>query len=122
MGESSTECRRKRIVEHVIEGFTNAQSAIIFGNTVDRLVKDKIGKQKYRQQIGALDVKIAITDKWTGPTVLKTSFLALDGDEMAQFICAQFSKSLKIHNDVHRASLRIVDKVIRIKPQPQYIG
>ena len=122
MVESASDRKRKRIVEHTIEGFTNAQSAIVFGNTVERLVTDKIGKQKFRQSIGAPDIKMAITDRWTGPTVLKTNFLELQGDDMANFICHQISKSLKIHNDVHRASLNVVSKVIRGKPQPQYIG
>ena len=122
MVESAADRHRKRIVEHTIEGFTNAQTAIIFGNTVEKLVTEKIGAQKYRQYIGSKDTSLAITPEWTEETVLKANFLELKDDDMAQFICDQFSKSMKIHNDVHRAHLKVVNKVIRGKPQPQFIG
>jgi hypothetical protein len=120
--ESAANRRRKRIVEHTIDGFTNASTAIIFGNTVERLVKDKIGAQKFRQYIGAPDISLAITPEWIGPTVLKTTFLELEDDEVANFICDQFSRTLKTHNDVHRASIKITSKIVRGKPQPQFIG
>ena len=120
--ESATNRHRKRIVEHTIDGFTNATAAIVFGNTVEQLVKDKIGAQKFRQSIGAPDISLAITPEWIGPTVLKTTFLELKDDAMAEFICAQFNQTLKTHNDVHRASIKVTSKVVRGQPQPQFIG
>jgi len=120
MVESATDRRRKRIVQHTVDGFTNAQAAIIFGNTVNKLVNEKIGACKFRQHIGARGTGLAITEGWTGPTVLKTTFLELD-DDKAHFICDQFNQVLKIYNDVHRAHLSIADKVIRGKPQPQFV-
>ena len=119
--ESATERHRKRIVEHTVDGFSNAQSAIIFGNTIEQIIKDKIGAQKFNQQIGAPDTKLAITPEWKQETVLRATFLELADDAMAEFICHQFEKTLKIHNEVHRASLKTT-KLVRGKPQPQFIG
>jgi hypothetical protein len=119
--ESSADRRRKRIVEHTIDGFTNAQTAIIFGNTVERLVNEKIGVQKFRQYIGSKDTSLAITDTWVGETVLKTTFLELD-EPKAFFVRDQMGKTLKTHNDVHKAHLRAVKSLTRGKPQPQFIG
>ena len=121
MTETSTERHRKRIVEHRVEGFTNAQSAIIFGNTIERIIKDKIGAQKFRQYIGSPDTKLAITPEWKQDTVLKTTFLELNDDAMAEFICHQFNKTLQTHNEVHKASLKATN-VVRGKPQPQYVS
>jgi len=122
MDETATERRRKRIVEHTVEGFTNASAAIMFGNTIESIIKDKIGKQKFYQYIGAPDTMLAITPEWIGPTILKTKFTALADDAMAEFICDQLNRIVKIHNDAHRASIKVTGKLIRGKPQPQYIG
>ena len=119
--ESATERHRKRIVEHRVEGFSDAQSAIVFGNTIEQIIKDKIGKQKFSQCIGTHDTSLAITPAWIGDTVLKTTFLELADDAMAEFICNQFNKTVKIHNDAHKASIRAT-KVVRDKPQPQYLN
>lgn len=119
--ESAADRKRKRIVEHTVAGFTNAPSAVIFGNTVDRIVTDKIGKRKFRQYIGTPDTTLAITSQWNGPTVLKMSFLELPDDGMAAFICDEISRTTKHYNDVHKTSLHIASKVVRGKPQPQYI-
>lgn len=121
--ESAYDRRRKRIVEHRITGFSSAQEAITFGNTVESLVEGKLGKVKFRQGIGAPDnPAIAITEAWTGPTALKTTFLEFTSDEAAQFICAQMQRALKEHNRAHSASARIANELIRDKPQPQTIG
>jgi hypothetical protein len=119
--ESSADRRRKRIVEHTIDGFINAQTAIIFGNTVERLVNEKIGVQKFRQYIGSKDTSLAITDTWVGEVVLKTTFLEINGED-STFILNQVSKTLKTHNDLHRANIRIVKALTRDKPQPQFIS
>lgn len=121
--ESAYNRRRKRIVEHRITGFESAQQAIIFGNTVESLVQERLGKVKFRQGIGSPDnPSIAITEGWVGPTALKTTFLEFTGDEAAQFICAQMQRALKEHNEAHSASARIANELIRDKPQPQTIG
>ena len=120
--ESVADRHRKRIVEHTISGFTNASAAIMFGNTVERIVNDKAGHHKFRQSIGAPDTLLAITPEWNGPTVLKTTFLELPDDGVAEFICYQVSLAMKNHNDVHKASVTITSKVVRGKPQPQYLG
>ena len=120
MTESATERHRKRIVEHTVDGFSNAQSAIIFGNTIEQIIKDKIGEQKFRQFIAAPDTSLAITPDWVGDTVLKTTFLELADDAMAEFICHQVEKTLKTYNEVHKSSLKAA-KTVRGKPQPQFI-
>jgi hypothetical protein len=120
--ESAADRRRKRIVEHTIKGFTNAQAAITFGNTVERVILDKIGDQKYRQYIGSPDTKLAITPKWLGKTVLKNTFLDLEDDVMASYVCYQMKQVQESYNEVHKTSISIVSSVVRGKPQPQYIG
>ena len=120
--ETDTERRRKRIVEHWVEGFSSAESAVIFGNTIERIIKDKIGAQKFRKYISTPETPLTITSRWVGDTNLKTVFLALADDAMAEFICNEFANMLKIHNDVHKASIKITRKVVRGKPQPQYLG
>lgn len=120
--EATTDRRRKRIVEHTISGFNSGENAIIFGNTMEQVVADKLGNQKFRQYIARPKSILAITPEWVGPTILKTTFLELKDDAMAQFICAQAKETLKIYNDVHKAKLKITKEVVRGKPQPQYIG
>ena len=120
--ESAYDRLRKRIVEHTITGFSNAKEAVVFGNTVERIVIDKVGYQKFRQQIGAPGTSLAITPEWISDTVLKTTFLELPDNNIAQFICDAMKRAMKTHNEVHRASLRVANEVIRDKPQPQFIG
>ena len=119
--ESAADRHRKRIVEHTIDGFTNAPAAVIFGNTAAAVISDKIGPCKFRQCIGSPDTHLAITSEWIGPTVLKTTFLELKDDGMAEFICDQMSQVAKHYNDAHKASIKITGRVVRGKPQPQYI-
>lgn len=122
MIESAADRRRKRVVEHTISGFDDANEAIIFGNTVEKIVKDNIGKQKFCQFIGAPDTLMAITPEWTGPTVLKTTFLELKGNDTAQYICEKMKLAVKVHNESNRKSAKILKEIIREKPQPQFIG
>lgn len=122
MVESAYERLRKRIVEATVSGFTSARDAITFGNTVEKLVADKAGIQKYRQQIGAPDTILAITPEWEGATVLKMTFLELRGTELAQHILKIIRKTATVHNEVHRGRVRIDREIIREKPQPQTIG
>jgi hypothetical protein len=120
--ESSADRRRKRIVEHTISTFSNADSAIIFGNTVEQIIKDKVGPVKFRQYIGAPDTSLAITREWTSDTVLKVNFLEVKDQEVAAFICDEIKKTVQSYNDVHKSSISITKSVVRGKPQPQYIG
>ena len=120
--ESAADRHRKRVVEHWIEGFTNAQTAITFGNTIEQIIKDKIGNDKFRQYIAAPDTILAITPEWVGPTVLKTTFMELKDHNMAEFICDEVKRAAQFYNEAHKASISITDSVVRGKPQPQYIG
>ena len=120
--ESAADRHRKRIVEHTISGFGTAESAVTFGNTAERVIKDAIGDQKFRQYIGAQNTGLAITEGWTGPTVLRTTFLELKDDGMAAFICDEMKRVAKVHNEVHKTSISITSETVRGKPQPQYIG
>ena len=122
MPESAADRKRKRIVEHVISGFKNAHSAITFGNTVELLVNEKIGQQKFRQYIGRPHSPLASTDGYTGDTVLKTTFLEIEGNDIAHFICSTMRNTAKSHNEVHKASIHIDTETIRGKPQPQFLG
>ena len=122
MTESAADRRRQRMVRHTVEGFDSADNALIFGNTIEKIINDKIGKHKFRRWIDSPETTIAITKNWNGLTTLHTSFMGLIGDEAAQFVCEQMSKTVQIHNNVHRAAIKITDHLVRVKPQPQYIG
>ena len=120
--ESASNRKRKRIVEHVISGFRTAPSAVTFGNTVEAIVADKIGQQKFRQYVGRPRSPLAITQDYLGDTVLKTTFLELESNDMAQFICSTMRHVAESHNEVHKASIHIDNETIRGKPQPQFLG
>lgn len=114
--ESVAERRRKRIVEHVIGEFETAIDAIAFGSAVEKIVKERLGNIKFRQYIGATEMKFAIPPSYTGKTLLKTTFLEVPGDEAAVRIC------LDIDLCCHQNKKTIMDQVIREKPQAQIIG
>lgn len=120
--ESAYDRRRKCIVEHTLAGFTSATQAIIFGNTVEHIVKDQAGAQKFRQYVAAPDTLIAITVDWQGPTILKTTFLELKDEAIAQYICTAMKKAINAHNLTYRARVRVLKEETRMKPQPQTIG
>ena len=120
MVESATIRKRKRVVDHTLTGFKSANEAIIFGNTVEMIINDKIGSQKFRQQIGSPDTKLAITNEYNGETVLKTKFLEIKNQNTAKAICEQLKEAVKAHNEVHHASVK-AEEIIRGKPQPQYV-
>lgn len=117
--ETVSERRRKRVVEHVIAGFNSANQAIVFGNTVEELVNQQAGAQKFRQWIAKPGSDIAITEDWHGPTTLKTTFLELDQD-IALLICEQMKRAASIHSDVH-GKINIEQEIVREKPQPQFV-
>ena len=120
--ESSADRLRKRVVELCVSGFHDANSAIRFGNTVESLVAEKISTFKYRQYIGSAETSIAITDQYTGDTVLKMNFLEVPGNEASLFIVSKTEEVIANHNDAHDENCALIDQVIRGKPQPQFIG
>jgi hypothetical protein len=113
--ETVSERRRKRIVEHIISGFDSAFDATQFAKAVDFMVTDKVGKQRFQFFIAAPDLKLAITDKWKGPTVLKTHFLDLKDQHISIFITEGMRKTIRKNN------LILEKEVVREKPQPQRI-
>lgn len=120
--ESAVDRRRKRIVEHVIDGFNDAQEAIRFGNTMEKVVEELPITFKFRQGIGSRETNLHITEGWTGKTALKTSFLEILGDEAAKAVANKVQLVVDTHNTVHHANVKILSEVIREKPQPQFIG
>jgi len=125
MSTESAQIRRdKRIVEHIISGFSSAKEATIFANTVERLIMDSIGKGeflKFKHSVGAPNTTLAITSEWIGPTVLKTTFLEVN-QNLAMFICDVMKKTISSHEEVHKTLLQVHSEVVREKPQPQFIG
>ena len=113
--ESAADRVRKRIVEHIIGEFASAFDAISFGNQVKMLAERRVGRVKFRQSIGSPDSKIAITEAYNGPTVLKTCFLELDQDK-ALYIIGLIQEHLKTG-----PNLRIYKGATRGKPQPQRV-
>ena len=121
--ESMTARKRKRIVECVISGFDSGYDAIKFGNTVDELVEEVAGKQKFRQQIGSKETKLAITETWVGDTVLKMTFLELADNDLANAVGRQIEKTISLYKGIHpKCNLMVDEQIIMEKPQPQFIG
>lgn len=120
--ETVSERRRKRIVEHIVGPFDNAYEAIRFGNTVESLVNQRFGEVKFRQQIGSPDTRLAITEDYIGPTMLKTMFLELADQDMALYVSKTMEVARQNHNEHNNGRVEQIDEVIREKPQPQFIG
>ena len=121
--ESMTARKRKRIIEIVVSGFSSATDAIRFGNTVDKLVEEMAGKQKFRQEIGTPESMLAITEKWTGDTVLRMRFLELRNNNLAVAVCDQAMKTVVLHKRDHpKDNIRVEKQLVLEKPQPQFIG
>lgn len=114
--ESLDTRRRKRIVEHVISGFNSAQQAMDFARAINKMVTKRIGKQRFHTSIAAPNTKIAITERWTGPTILKTSFVELKDQHVAIFITEGMRRTIKENN------LILENEIVREKPQPQFIS
>lgn len=108
--------RRKRIIEHIISGFNNARDAKTFGSMVYRRIEREVGKQRYNQSIAAPDTVVAITEDWTGPTILKTTYLDLKDQHVAMFVVEGMRSALREHN-----KLKLEKEIVREKPQPQFI-
>lgn len=121
--ESVADRRRKRIVEHVIMYFDDAQAAVIFGNTLSSIVNKEFDSPvKYAANIGAGDTVMSITEHYSGPTALMTMFLEVSGDAQAQHICKVVRRVVESHNQVHGDDIKVASEVIREKPQPQTVG
>lgn len=117
MNETLDTRRRKRIVEHVISGFNSAQQAADFGRAIKKMVdKQNIGYYKYQTSIAAPETKIAITERWRGPTVLKTIFLDLKDQHVAIFITEGMRRTIRENN------LKLEKETVSEKPQPQFIS
>lgn len=120
--ESVAARREKRIVEHIITGFNSAREAIIFGSTLERVVVETLGKVKFQISIGAPDTKLAITEGWTGKTVLKTIFLEIKNQNTAISIVEAVKKTVSSYEETHKTLLHVANETVREKPQPQFIG
>lgn len=121
--ETDAERRRKRIVEHILGRFRTAKEAIVFGNTLNSVVREKTKLNiKFDQQIGSPDTSLAITEDYDGETLLKTFFLEIPDQNTAVFICEEMKGVLSAHNQVNGASVEIMNEVVREKPQPQRLG
>jgi len=120
--ESSADRLRKRIVELSVSGFGDAESAIRFGNTVEKILSENLQTFKFRQYIGSPETVIAITEHYSGNTVLKMCFLEVPGNDASLHIVQITERAIAHHNDIHGTGCMLLDQVIRGKPQPQYIG
>lgn len=115
--ESNADRKRKHITEHVISGFNNANEAIIFGNTIEHIIVNKLKNSKFRQSIGSIETKLAITEDYQGPTVLKVNFLEIDREAIS-FIQNKIAELVGLSN----RDLLIEQTSAREKPQPQIIN
>ena len=114
--------RKKRIVEYIISGFKTANKAIIFGNTIESMVTEATGKQKYQQQIAAENTKLAITKDWKDTTTLKAIFLDLNSQHISVFVTEAVRRAVRSHNELYSNKIEIEQEIVRIKPQPQFIA
>jgi len=115
MSETLETRRRKRIVEHIISGFNSGQEAADFGRAVNKMVTKRIGKHKFQTSIAAPNTKIAITERWRGPTILKTIYLDIPDQNTAMFITEGMRRTIRENN------LKLEQEIVREKPQPQFI-
>jgi len=121
--ESASARREKRMVEQMIGGFRNAREAIVFGNTIESVVQDKVKELiKFRQHIAAPDSIIAVTNDWDGETILRVTFADISNQNTAMFILEMINKAKVTHEEINKCALNIINEVVRDKPQPQTIG
>jgi hypothetical protein len=120
--ETSEARQYKRITDHVISGFNCAHDAIIFGNTAEKIIKEKIGQVKFKLSIGTQKTVLAITSEFNGETVLKMVFLEIKSQNDAQFIVDKVKKLTQLNIETYHTKLLIEQQLIRGKPQPQTIG
>lgn len=121
--ESASARKKKRIVQQEIGGFRTAKEAIVFGNTVNSVMQDKVKSGfKYKQYIAAPKSKIAITEDYDGETILRMSVLEIADQNTAMFVVETIKAAISMHTEVHKCVLNIINEVIREKPQPQRIG
>ncbi len=121
-GEASEVRRKKRIVEYIISGFKTADKAVVFGNTIDSMVAEATGKQKYQHSIASPKTMLAITKNWTEDTVLKAIFLELKSQHVSVFVTEAVRRAVKNHNEIYPDKIKIEQEIVRIKPQAQFIS
>ncbi len=114
--------RKKRIVEYLISGFQSAKEAIIFGNTIESMVAEKIGKQKYQQSIASPNTQLAITKDWNDETVLKSVFLELKSQHISMFVTETVRRAIKNHNEIYKVNIKLEQEIVREKPQCQFVS
>lgn len=116
--ESVDTRKRKRIVEHIISGFNSAKDAKTFGSLVYGAINEKAKKGVlYNQWVAAPDSVIAITEDWTGPTILKTNYRDIPDQNTAWHITETMRRFLREYN-----KLKLESEIVREKPQPQFIS
>jgi hypothetical protein len=119
--ESASIRREKRMVKPIIGGFTSANEAKVFGNTLYEGLRAQIGDFKLKTYIAARGTKLAITKDYIGETVLKMSFLDIKNHNIAMHICDEIRRMVSIHIELRKTPLVIVNIEVAEKPQPQFI-
>ena len=119
--ESAAERKLKRIVRCTISGFVTAKAAIIFGNTVEKIIVGRIGVVKFKQQIAGTRTILAITKDYVGETTLKLSFLGLHDHNTAVYVIDEIRKTVSIHEETYDVALSIIKIDMVEKPQPQFL-
>lgn len=107
--------RRKRIVEHIISGFNSGEEAMNFAKAVDEMITRRIGQQNGQFFLAAPNTTLAITDKWVGPTILKSNYLDLADQHVAIFVTEGMRRTIRENG------YTMEKEVVREKPQPQRI-
>jgi len=115
--EAESERKRKHVVDHIVTGFKSAQDAIKFGNTVEHIISNKIGKFKFRQSVGSTETHMAITEDWVGDTALNMHFLELYRDQ-AIFIRDKVSELVNLSDE----DIQLESELLRGKPQATLIN
>ena len=119
--ESTAVRKLKRIVRCTISGFVTAKAAIIFGNTVEKIIVGRIGVVKFKQQIAGTRTILAITKDYVGETTLKLSFLGLHDHNTAVYVIDEIRKTVSIHEETYDVALSIIKIDMVEKPQPQFL-
>lgn len=120
--ESTVERARKRIVEAYISGFKSAYEAIRHGRTIRERITDKVWGMKFSAEIAGVGLKVAITDSYIGPTVLKLTILEIRDQNTAVFVRNEVENTVNIHNEFYHDNLKVEQITVREKPQAQTIS
>ena len=119
--ETSTERKRKYIVEYLIGGFPTALRAIRFGNTCNALVEINIKPIKFRQWFAGMDTELAVTEDYEGLTKIKMTWLEMDRDA-AHAVMKKVRSTMELHGKEYSDNLVVIEEIIRGKPLPQSIN